>query len=115
MTSTRLIGLAAATLLGSAGFAHADGKLHIFNWGEYTSPELIEKFEKEHGVEVTITEADSNETALAKVRAGGHGFDIVVPSANYVPIWIEEGLLLETRPDQMSNFKHVDPRWVNVE
>ena len=25
-----------------------------------------------------------------------------------------EGLLLETRPDQMENFKNVDPRWVDV-
>jgi spermidine/putrescine transport system substrate-binding protein len=115
MTSARLTGLAAAALLGSAGFAHAEGELHIFNWGDYTSPELIQKFEKEHNVKVTITEYDSNETALEKVRAGNHGFDIVVPSANYVPIWIEEGLLLETRPDQMANFKHVDPRWVNVD
>ncbi len=56
----------------------------------------------------------SNDTALAKIRAGGHGFDIVVPSANYVPIWIEEGLLLETRPDQMENFKNVEDRWADV-
>jgi spermidine/putrescine transport system substrate-binding protein len=102
-------------LLGSTGFASAEGELNIFNWGDYISPELIEKFEKEHNVKVTVTEYDSNETALAKVRAGGHGFDIVVPSANYMPIWIKEGLLLETRPDQMQNFKHVDPRWVNVD
>jgi spermidine/putrescine transport system substrate-binding protein len=115
MKSTRLIGLAAAALLGSTGFASAEGELKIFNWGDYTSPELIEKFEEEHNIKVTVTEYDSNETALAKVRAGGHGFDIVVPSSNYMPIWIEEGLLLETRPDQMSNFKHVDPRWVDVE
>ena len=56
----------------------------------------------------------SNDTALAKVKAGGHGFDIVVPSASFVPIWIEEGLLLETRPDQMENFKNMDPKWVDV-
>jgi spermidine/putrescine transport system substrate-binding protein len=31
-----------------------------------------------------------------------------------VPIWIKEGLLLESRPDQMENFKNVDPRWVDV-
>jgi len=115
MKSIRLVGLAAATLLGWTGFASAEGELHIFNWGDYTNPELIEKFQKEHNVKVTLTDYDSNETALAKVRAGGHGFDIVVPSANYMPIWIEEGLLLETRPDQMENFKHVDPRWVDVD
>jgi spermidine/putrescine transport system substrate-binding protein len=94
--------------------ALAAGELQIFNWGNYTNPELIAKFERTHDVKVTITDYDSNDTALAKVRAGGHGYDIVVPSANYVPVWIKEGLLLETRPDQMPNFKHVDPKWADV-
>jgi spermidine/putrescine transport system substrate-binding protein len=105
---------AATALLAFAGMAHADGELNIYNWGDYTSPEMIKKFEETHNVKVTITDYDSNDTALAKVRAGGHGFDIVVPSANYVPIWVKEGLLLEARPDQMENFKNVDPRWVDV-
>jgi spermidine/putrescine transport system substrate-binding protein len=105
---------AVTALLAFAGMAHADGELNIYNWGDYTNPELIKKFEEAHNVKVTITDYDSNDTALAKVRAGGHGFDIVVPSANYVPIWVKEGLLLEARPDQMENFKNVDPRWVDV-
>jgi spermidine/putrescine transport system substrate-binding protein len=63
---------------------------------------------------VTVTDYDSNDTALAKIRAGGHGFDLVVPSASFVPIWIEEGLLLEARPDQMENGKNIDPKWVDV-
>lgn len=100
--------------LAAAGPAAAEGELHIFNWGNYTSPELIKKFEEAHNVKVTITDYDSNDTALAKVRAGGHGFDIVVPSGHIVPVWIAEGLLLETRPDQMENFKHMNPRWVDV-
>ncbi len=37
-----------------------------------------------------------------------------MPSSNYVPIWISEGLVLETRPDQMENFKNVDPKWADV-
>ena len=91
----------------------AAGDLNIFNWGNYTNPELIEKFEKEFDVEVTVTDYDSNDTALAKVKAGGHGYDIVVPSATHMPIWISEGLLLETRPDKMDNFKHVAEEWAN--
>ena len=94
-----------------ATHALASGQLNLFNWGNYTSPELIKKFEAEYDVKVTITDYDSNTTALAKVKAGGHGFDIVVPSANYVKVFIEEGLALEVRPDQMENFKHVAPQW----
>ena len=104
----------AAILMFWATGAQAEGQLNIYNWGNYTSPELIEKFEREFDVEVTITDYDSNDTALAKIRQGGHGFDIVVPSGPYVPLFISEGLLLEARPDQMENFRYLDPRWVDV-
>ncbi len=105
------LGLALASSLSPA---HAEGELNIFNWGNYTSPELIKKFEEAYKVKVTITDYDSNDTALAKVRAGGHGFDIAVPSSNFVPIWISEGLALETNPNQMENFKNLDDRWKGV-
>ena len=106
--------IAAGALLAATGLAHAEGELNIFNWGDYTSPELIKKFEEKYDVKVTVTDYDSNTTALTKVSAGGHGFDIVVPSANYVPIFVEQGLLLEARPDQMENFKNVSKRWRDV-
>lgn len=100
--------------LAAASQAHADGKLHIFNWGEYTSPELIEKFSKAYGVEVTVDEYDSNETMLAKVRAGNSGYDIVVPGDYAVQIMIEEGLLEETKPNEMPNFRHVEELFLDV-
>src|SRR5262245_49847060 len=102
-----------AAFAGAPG-ALAEGQLNVYNWGNYTSPELIKKFEDTYKVKVTVTDYDSNDTALAKIKAGGHGFDIVVPSASFVPIWISEGLVEETRPDLMANFKHVDPRSVDV-
>ena len=103
--------LVGASLLLGSGVASAAGELNLFNWGNYTSPELIEKFEKKFDIKVTITDYDSNETALAKVRAGGHGFDLAVPSHSHLPIWVSEGLLSNARVDQMENFKYVDEQW----
>ena len=60
---------ATVALTATAATAQAEGVLNLFNWGNYTSPELIEKFEAETGIEVTITDYDSNDTALAKVEA----------------------------------------------
>jgi spermidine/putrescine transport system substrate-binding protein len=114
MKSKILAAISGLALMATGGVAKADGELNIFNWGNYTSPELIKKFEEAHKVKVTVTDYDSNDAALAKIRQGGHGFDIVVPSASFVPIWINEGLLLESRPDQMANFKNMDPKWVDV-
>ena len=94
--------------------AWAEGTLNIYNFGLYTPPELVEKFEKTYDVKVTLTEYDSNETAMAKIEAGGHGFDIIVPSASVVPIYIEKGLLLKSDPNTMENFRNVAPDWVDV-
>jgi len=110
MKCSLLGAVAGLALAVSAGSALADGELQIFNWGDYTNPDLIKKFEEKYNVKVTVTDYDSNDTALAKIRAGGHGFDIVVPSASFVPVWIKDGLLLESRPDQMENFKNMDPK-----
>jgi spermidine/putrescine transport system substrate-binding protein len=90
--------------------AWATGELHIFNWGDYTNPDLIKKFEDKYGVKVTLDGYDSNEDMLAKVQAGNSGYDIVVPSDYMVKIMIEKGLLEKTEPNQMTNFKNVDPQ-----
>jgi spermidine/putrescine transport system substrate-binding protein len=109
-TTASVLGVAAVIGVSPAA---AQGELHLFNWGNYTPPELLQKFEEQHNIRVTVTDYDSNDTALAKVRAGGHGFDMVVPSGSVLPVWISEGLLLEARPDQMENFGNVAERWVN--
>jgi spermidine/putrescine transport system substrate-binding protein len=109
----KLLLSACATVL-MAGSALAAGELHIYNWGDYTSPEMIKKFEAAYGVKVTIDSYDSNETMLSKVRAGNSGYDIVVPSDYTVKIMVDEGLLEKTEPSAMANFKNMDPRYVNV-
>ncbi|NHB75191.1 ABC transporter substrate-binding protein [Rhodobacter calidifons] len=105
---------ATALLLASTGLASAEGKLQLYNWGNYTSPELLAKFEKETGIKVTVTDYDSNDVALAKVEAGGSGFDLVVPSANYVPIWIEKGLIQELDLSRLPNHANIAPEWRDV-
>ena len=113
LTTARNVMSSAAAALLLANAAHAAGELHIFNWGDYTNPALVEKFEQMFDVDVTLTDFDSNETALSKVRPGGHGFDIVVPTSSHVPIWIAEGLLMNTGVNQMSNFSNVAEQWRN--
>lgn len=101
-------------LIATTGFAtaaQAEGELNIYNWVEYTSAEMIAKFEKETGIKVTIDTYDTNETLLAKLKAGGTGYDIVVPSQHFVEIMAKEGLLMDAGVGQMESYKNVDPRW----
>ena len=107
---TLIIISAIAALLGSAAYAK---ELHIYNWTDYTAPDLIAKFEKETGIDVVIDTYDSNDTLLAKLKAGATGYDLVVPSQHYVKIMIQEGLLQKVDVASMPNYANVDPRWKN--
>ncbi len=107
--------LTAGLVALATGASAQDRQLQLYNWGDYTSPELIEKFESETGIDVTITDYDSNDTALAKVQAGGHGFDLVVPSASYIPIWVEEGLIQELDLSRLPNHANIAPEWMDVD
>ena len=105
---------ATALLMATSSLASAEGTLQLFNWGNYTSPELLAKFEAETGIKVTVTDYDSNDAALAKVEAGGSGFDLVVPSANYIPIWVEKGLIVPLDNSKLANKGNIAPEWQNV-
>ena len=100
MSKHIILPIATVAAVGFAGLAHAEGDLYIYNWSDYTSPELVEKFEAETGIEVTIDTYDSNETALAKLQSGATGYDIVVPSQHFVEIMISEGLLQKIGKDR---------------
>ncbi len=113
MKKTLAVSLAA--LLASGGFAQAQGVVNLYNWGNYTSPELLERFEAETGIRVNVTDFDSNDTALARIRQGGHGFDLVVPSNTYVQTWVEEGLVQPLDPEIVTDRGNIAPQWVDVD
>jgi spermidine/putrescine transport system substrate-binding protein len=112
------VGIAMVAALGG-GQAGAAGELYLYNWTNYFPPDLLKKFEADTGVKVVLDTYDSNETMLAKLQAGGGGYDVVVPSDYIVPVMIQEGLLLEIDAGAMENFKNVaspfDKQWFDPE
>ena len=101
--------MAAAAVISTSAFA--SGELNFYNWVDYTPPELIKKFEAETGIKVNVDTYDSNETLLAKLKSGTTGYDVAVPSQNFVTIMIQEGMLEKINVKGMSNYKNVDSRW----
>ena len=90
--------------------AFAAGKLNLYNWADYTPEDLVNKFEAETGIQVTVDTYDSNETLLAKLQAGGGstGYDLAVPSQHFVEIMIKEGLIEKISGiKDMTNYQYV--------
>lgn len=106
MKCKSLIAGIALTVLAQA--ASAEEVLNIYNWAGYTPPDLLEKFTKETGIKVTLDTYDSNESLLAKLKAGGGGYDIVVVANSFLPIFVEEGLLQPIGFNKMEHAGNVD-------
>ncbi|MBD1549996.1 polyamine ABC transporter substrate-binding protein [Pseudomonas typographi] len=102
--------LLAMGLLGAmAGAVQADDKvLHVYNWSDYIAPDTVKKFEDQTGIKVIYDVYDSNETLEAKMLAGKSGYDIVVPSNNFLAKQIKAGVYLELDKTKLPNWKNLD-------
>ena len=90
-------------------------ELRIFNWSDYIAADTISRFEQESGVRVTYDTYESNEEMVAKLVAGGDGYDIVAPSGYLVPVLIEGGLLQPLDHAVLTNWAYLLPLFVNAE
>ncbi len=99
--------LAASALLAVAFPAVAE-ELHIYNWSDYIAEDTIAKFEAQTGIDVTYDVYDSNETLEAKLLAGSSGYDIVVPTSNYLRRQIEGGIYMPLDKAKIPNLANLD-------
>lgn len=77
----------------SGGEGEYEGQeLHLYNWGEYMSENLIPDFEKKTGAKVVVDYFESNEQMYIKV-ANGESYDVLVPSDYMIERLIQEDLI----------------------
>ncbi len=89
-------------------------RLNFYNWSYYIADETIPGFEEEFGVRVRYDNFSSNDELLAKLQAGGSGYDLIVPSDYMVEIMIRQGLLEELNFDNIPNIENINPRFRNM-
>jgi spermidine/putrescine transport system substrate-binding protein len=83
--------------------------LSIYTWMYYTSPVVLEKFEKEFKVHVICDQYASNEEMYAKIQSGASGYDIVFPSADFVSIMIAQDMLKKLDHSKIPNLANINP------
>jgi spermidine/putrescine transport system substrate-binding protein len=94
-----------------------ENHLEIYNWSEYDDPSTFTKFTKlpaeaKAGMTTHETFYSSNDELLAKLHAGGTGYDIIVPSQNAVAELIQEKGLMALDKALLPNLKNLDPSFL---
>ena len=88
--------------------------VNVYNWSDYIAEDTIANFEKETGIKVRYDVFDSNEVLEAKLLAGNTGYDVVVPSANFVARQIQAGIFQTLDRTKLPNYKNLDPEILKV-
>jgi putrescine transport system substrate-binding protein len=104
----RLLPTAFATLAALPAFAQG-GELHVYNWSDYIAEDTIAKFEEQTGIDVTYDVYDSNEVLEAKLLAGGSGYDVVVPTSQFLQRQVGAGVYMPLDKSKLPNLENMDP------
>ncbi len=114
MTKIAARGGIAAIALASLPLAVQAQSINVYNWSDYIAEDTIEKFTAATGIAVNYDVFDSNETLEARMLAGSSGFDVVVPTSDYMQRQIMAGIYQPLNKDLLPNMSNMDPQLMGL-
>lgn len=91
-----------------------EAKLNFYNWDTYIGETTLEDYKDASDVDVNMTLFASNDELFAKLRAGNQGYDVIVPSNDFVERMVSADMLMPLDQSQIPNFKNIAPDYRDV-
>jgi spermidine/putrescine transport system substrate-binding protein len=91
-----------------------EAKLNFYNWDTYIGETTLEDYKSSAGVDVKMDLFANNDELFAKLRAGNPGYDVIVPSNDFVERMVQADMLIPLDHAQIPNIKNVDSSFINV-
>ena len=98
--------LAAVSVLMPAAVAQVK-QLNLYNWDDYIGETTLDDFAEASGIEVRTDYFADGEEQFAKLRSGGSGYHISVPSNDFVERMAKAGLLMKLDHSQIPNLANL--------
>lgn len=103
----RLILTTLGTLVAAPAAVSAE-TLNIYNWSDYIAENTITQFEAATGIDVNYDVYDSNEVLEAKMLAGNSGYDLVVPTSDFLQRQVAAGAYQPIDKSLLPNLVNMD-------
>ncbi|WP_420808043.1 polyamine ABC transporter substrate-binding protein [Aeromonas cavernicola] len=94
---------------GLANLAQAAPVVHFYNWSDYIGETTLSDFQQTTGIKAIYDVFDSNETLEGKLLTGRTGYDVVVPSNNFLAKQIQAGAFQKLDKALLPNLSNLDP------
>ncbi|MDP9136567.1 MAG: spermidine/putrescine ABC transporter substrate-binding protein [Pseudomonadota bacterium] len=111
-----VLGQAMPLLRPRVAYGAISGKVSLCTWPNYHSQANLDQFTKDTGVPIQVTIFGSNEEMLAKLQAGGTGWDVFVPTNYTISTYVKLGLIDPLDTSKLPNFDASahDPRFTDA-
>ena len=105
--------LLGGTLLLSGFSGEKNGKeVHIYAFGDYIDPSLIEEFEEETGISVVMDTFDTNEEMYPVIKNQSVNYDVICASDYMIDKMIGENLLWEIDYSGIPNISNLSEKYL---
>lgn len=111
--SAAAVGVSLAPL-ASCGAGGEENKLNFYNWDTYIGETTLDDFKNDSGIEVTMDLFADNSELFAKLRNGNPGYDVIVPTNDFIPRMIQADILDKLDLSQIPNMSNMDPGWLDL-
>ncbi|MBB2710849.1 polyamine ABC transporter substrate-binding protein [Rhizobium sophoriradicis] len=106
-TIANVTAAAIAALFAAAPAFAQERVVNVYNWSDYIDDSILTDFTKETGIKVVYDTFDSNETVETKLLAGGTGYDVVVPTADFLQRQIQAGVFQKLDKSKLPNLSNM--------
>ncbi|SDG58225.1 spermidine/putrescine transport system substrate-binding protein [Fontibacillus panacisegetis] len=116
MKKMKWAGLVLAVMMVLAvlsGCGSSKETLNIYSWADNFDADVLADFEKQYDVKINYDVFANNEDLLAKIKAGGGGYDLIQPSDYMVATMIKQDLLAPLNKDNIPNFTNIADTYKN--
>ena len=104
------VALAAIAGVLVSGCGPAKPTLNVYMWSDYIDLDLVREFEKQNNCKVVIDIFDSNEFMYSKLKAGGTGYDVILPTSYMARVMFEQNMLEKLDHSKLPNLKFVNQK-----
>lgn len=96
-----------------SGCGPAKPALNVYMWSDYIDMDLVREFEKQNDCKVVIDIFDSNEFMYSKLKAGGTGYDVILPTTYMAKVMFDQKMLEKLDHSKLPNLKYINPKYLS--
>jgi len=105
---------AGISVLPRDGWSAEEAKLNLFNWDTYIGETTLDDFKTASGISVKMDLFADNAELFAKLKEGNPGYDVIVPTNDYVERMISAKMLMPLDHSKIPNKANLQPAFLDA-